>query len=63
MPTNIQELRSFFGLANQFRDLIIGFAPMVAPLNEILKGKSKRSAKKIKWTVNRREALKIADRQ
>ncbi|KRH92925.1 LTR retrotransposon, partial [Pseudoloma neurophilia] len=49
-PQTIKELRSFLGLANQIRDFVPAFAKIVAPLNELLKGKSKRSVEKVKWS-------------
>ncbi|KRH94439.1 pol polyprotein, partial [Pseudoloma neurophilia] len=38
------------GLADQIRDFVPAFATIVAPLNELLKGKSKRSVEKVKWS-------------
>ena len=34
-PKNLQELRSFLGLATYFRKFILGFAAMVAPLHKL----------------------------
>jgi hypothetical protein len=51
-PTNINELRSFLGLVNYCRSFIPNLAKLSIPLNNMLKGESKRSVRKIKWDDN-----------
>jgi hypothetical protein len=41
LPQTAFEVRAFLGLANYFRKYIQGFAAMVAPLTNLLKGLSK----------------------
>lgn len=48
-PTNIKELRSFLGLCNYVRCFIGNYSKIVAPLNNLLKGETKKSIKKITW--------------
>ncbi|KRH93508.1 pol polyprotein [Pseudoloma neurophilia] len=56
-PTDIRGLRSFLGLANQIREFVPAYAQMVAPMNNILKGKSKRSTEKILWSEESTKAF------
>ena len=48
-PETIKELRSFPGLLNYCRGFIPGLAKHEVPLNNLLKGESKRSTKAIAW--------------
>ncbi len=41
IPTNIQELRGFLGLANYYRKFIKSFAHIAQPLTDLLKGDNK----------------------
>lgn len=49
-PETVKELRLFLGLANYYRDFIIGFAELATPMTDKLKGEIKRSNKKIIWS-------------
>ena len=58
-PKDQGELKSFLGLANYVRDHIRDHSTIVAPLNNMLKGYSKRSRRKIlKWGIEETQALK-----
>lgn len=48
-PTNINQLRSFLGLANYFRRYIPNFSKITFPLTELTKGDFKTKKDKIKW--------------
>jgi len=39
-PTNSKELRSFLGLANFYRNFVLGFANISAPLNDLTRNKT-----------------------
>ncbi|KAI5151484.1 hypothetical protein ENBRE01_2170 [Enteropsectra breve] len=49
MPQTIRELRSFLGLINYCRSFIPNIASIIGPLNNLLKGETKKSIKKIVW--------------
>lgn len=55
LPNTIKELRSFLGVCVFCTEFIPNYAKLVAPLNELLKGETKNSIRKINWT---KEALK-----
>lgn len=46
-PNTIKELRSFLGTVSYCRRFIVDYALIVAPLNNLLKGKTRRSTKRI----------------
>ena len=54
-PTNLSELRSFLGLANQFSSYIPDLAIATNPLRELLKKKNA-----FLWTYHHTEALEQA---
>ncbi|NCU37062.1 hypothetical protein EOM75_13760, partial [Candidatus Falkowbacteria bacterium] len=60
VPTDVQQLRAFLGLANYFRRFIQGFSSMVAPLTDLTKGlessKSKKSITSM-WGDRQQEAF------
>ncbi|MGL4850984.1 MAG: reverse transcriptase domain-containing protein [Clostridium sp.] len=62
-PKNVSALRSFLGLVNYCREFIPNLSSLAAPLNEFLKGESKRSIKKITLGTKGREAFKILKQQ
>ena len=55
-PVNIRELRSFLGLLNYCRGFIPELAERSRILNDMLKGETKKSIRKIEWSD---EAIKI----
>jgi hypothetical protein len=58
LPQTAFEVRAFFGLANYFRKYIQGFAAMVAPLTDLLKGLNKHD-KEGKLLLRGRLALAV----
>lgn len=56
-PETIKELRSFLGLCNYVRPFVINYAQVTSALNEILRGESKRSIKKINWTKSQNDTF------
>ena len=48
IPQNIHELRSFLGLANFYRQFILGLSHIAWPLNQLTKGNGKAV---FKWTL------------
>jgi hypothetical protein len=56
--TTIQELRSFLGLANYCRDYIPNYAKKTITLNDMLKGETKKSIRKIEWSDKKIEDFK-----
>lgn len=59
-PRNIREPRSFLGLVNYCRDFVKKFAQFTSKLNDLLKGKNKKSTEKINWDENLSLHSKIA---
>lgn len=49
-PITVKELRSFLGLANYAYNYFPNFVKLATPLYPILKRKTKRSTRNIKWT-------------
>ena len=49
VPTNVQEVRQFVGLASHYRRFIKGFASLAAPLTELTKGTGVKK-RAIAWT-------------
>uniref|UniRef100_A0A2H8TVD7 Retrovirus-related Pol polyprotein from transposon 297 n=1 Tax=Melanaphis sacchari TaxID=742174 RepID=A0A2H8TVD7_9HEMI len=56
-PTNINQLRSFLGLANYFRRYIPNFSKITFPLTELTKGNFKTKKDKIKWGKDHENAF------
>lgn len=56
-PTNINQLRSFLGLANYFRRYIPNFSKISFPLTELTKGNFKTKKDTIKWEKNHENAF------
>ena len=54
IPQNIHELRSFLGLVNFYRQLILGFSHITRPLNQLTKGNGKTI---FKWTLTQQKYL------
>ena len=54
-PDEPQRMHIDYRTMNYFREFIFDYASIVAPLNNLLKGETKRSIKKIIWP---KEALK-----
>ena len=52
IPQNIHEVRSFLGLANFYRQLILGFSHITWPLNRLMKGNGKKI---FKWTLTQQQ--------
>lgn len=61
-PVTIKELRAFLGLSNQMRNFIRNFAAYTTPLNNLLKGETKRSVKRINWTTDTIQAFEETKR-
>ena len=49
LPETVTELRSFLGLANQFRKFVQGYAGIAAPMHSLLAGNQAKTAK-LTWT-------------
>ncbi|KAI5150401.1 hypothetical protein ENBRE01_1475 [Enteropsectra breve] len=58
-PHTIRELRAFLGLVNYCRGFIKDVAQLTEPLNNLLKGESKRSVKQIIWDQAALEAFRL----
>ncbi|KAG2212446.1 hypothetical protein INT45_003620, partial [Circinella minor] len=62
VPTNVQEVRQFVGLASHYRRFIKGFASLAAPLTELTKGTGAKK-RAIVWTKDCQVAFeKLKDR-
>ena len=48
-PETVKDLRSFLSTANIFRDFLPELAHTIKPLNDLLKGQTKRSTARIDW--------------
>lgn len=49
IPTNVQEVRQFIGLASHYRRFIRGFSTIAAPLTDLTKGSGSKT-RLIEWT-------------
>lgn len=58
MPENIKQLRSFLGICVFCSQFIPKYGELVAPLNNLLKGETKKSIKKITWSDIETSAFK-----
>lgn len=54
-PTNATEIKRFIGLCSWYRRFIINFSSLVAPINELLKGRKKKQP--IAWNPQAEEAF------
>jgi hypothetical protein len=50
LPGTVTELRSFLGLANQFRKFVQGYAHIAAPLHKLIAGRLAKTAQ-LQWTL------------
>lgn len=57
IPETVRDVRRLIGLINWYRRFIKFAAELLAPLNEMTKGKGKNSQHKIEWTSEAAESL------
>ena len=56
VPTNEKEVRSFLGLASYYRQFILGFATLAAPLHRLTK---KDAVRPLEWITNARRDSRV----
>lgn len=58
-PETVRDVRRLIGLINWYRRFIENAAELLAPLNEMTKGKGKNSQHKVAWTEEAAKSLEI----
>ncbi len=57
VPTTMRKLREFLGVVNYYHRFLKDAATIMQPLNDLLKGRTKRSNAKLRWNDSTQEAF------